>query len=571
MSSAFTVHLFLFLFNFAASVIQGVTGFGDAILLQVVWYTATIISPANFNTTALGDSPVRAVTLLMYCRIIFSAAILAYMSLRDGVFSLQMTLAMAVPSTITALIGIFIFKNATSEELKLVLGISGLTFAAMYIFTLTMKYVLRKRKLRRLSAVAATAVTILPETDAVEADLNAIRNSSFARDLAPPTSDQTAESPSQNVVSPAFVSIATGSPFRRKEAEPCAVTESGCGVEVPPLVPSKLSPSNTLSYTRVRVNRNLDENGRIKLSTKIGASVASAVSGIMGSLTGVGAPPQIIFILVFDVPQYIVRVNFAMQSIPSAALRFIFACSTGLFSKAMIPLFVNTLIAGYIGIFIGVKLGKMLGPKSFSVFVLVLLLLSSLVMVTESVAVLVSFTVIVFLLTIGAAVYEQRLTAAKVQRQLEMEEELEERRRGGERHPRRSEVIAAASAGPPVTEEADAPVSFPTPLPRRSATDAAVTQASPSLASETKDTASVSTGMSSCTSSRIRRAEQHRPPPLWKDVDGGRTASAEASLTSASGAAGARGRSQMVSVQAAGDIDASADTAWQPTTSSVKR
>ncbi|KPI82559.1 hypothetical protein ABL78_8430 [Leptomonas seymouri] len=462
MASPFIVHFFLFLFSVAASTIQGVTGFGDAILLQVVWYTATVISPENFSTTALGDSSVRAVTLLMYCRIVFSAPLLAYMSLHDGVFSLQMTLAMAIPSTLTALGGIFIFQGATSEELKLVLGISGLVFAGMYVIVLATKYVLRRRRLRLLSAaqhhgaaMEATAVTILPETDAVEADLHASRNSSFARASPPPTSGRNGEQSSEGAASAAFTSISTGSPFSRREAEPRAVTESGVGVGVPPLTPSKLSPSSTMTYTRVRVNRNLDENGKIKLSTKVGAAIAALLSGVMGSLTGVGGPPQIIFVLLLDVPQYIMRVNFTMQSVPSAALRFIYACSTGLFTREMVPLFATSVVSGYIGIVIGVKLGKMLGPKSYSIFVLVLLLLSSLVMITESVAVLISFTVFAILLTVCAAVYEHRQIAAKARLQVEMETELEERRRAEAPSTPGSSAGHAATSAPPSPPKAD--------------------------------------------------------------------------------------------------------------------
>lgn len=562
MSAPFVVHFFLFLFSLAASILQGVTGFGDAILLQVVWYTATVISPADFNTTALGDSPVRAVTLLMYCRIVFSAPVLAYMSLRDGVFSLQMTLAMAVPSTLTACIGVFIFKEATNEELKLVLGISGLVFAAMYVVTIATKYVLRQRKLRFLSggggaAVPATAVTILPETEAIAADLDASGTASFTHGSAPSTPQP------DSAASPAFVSIATGSPFLRREAEPRTMTESGGGVGAPPLTPSKLSPSNTMLYTRVRVNRNLDENGRVKRTTKIGASVAALLSGIMGSLTGVGGPPHIIFVLLFDVPQYIMRVNFSMQSIPSAALRFIYACSTGLFTTAMIPLFVNSLIGNYIGIVLGVKLGKMLGPKSYSIFVLVLLLLSSLVMITKSVTLLVSLTVIAFLVTIAAAVYEHRQTAAKVKAQVELETELEERRRGDANNaddadgakPNASQTTHLAATAVPAPT-----VPNTTPLSPQAMTDFSATPLSSAVSNGTKELshshnvsnsaleeiASVSTGVSSRTSSRIRRAELHRPPPLWDDVDRDRKGAAEAPTV----AHAARGRSVVVNVPA---------------------
>lgn len=45
MSTSFTVFFFLALFNFLASIIQGLTGFGDAVILHVMWYTASVISP----------------------------------------------------------------------------------------------------------------------------------------------------------------------------------------------------------------------------------------------------------------------------------------------------------------------------------------------------------------------------------------------------------------------------------------------------------------------------------------------------------------------------------------------
>lgn len=51
MNNPLVVYLSLILLSFTASVVQGVTGFGDAVLLQVLWYTATIISPDIFNHT----------------------------------------------------------------------------------------------------------------------------------------------------------------------------------------------------------------------------------------------------------------------------------------------------------------------------------------------------------------------------------------------------------------------------------------------------------------------------------------------------------------------------------------
>lgn len=161
-------------------------------------------------------------------------------------------------------------------------------------------------------------------------------------------------------------------------------------------------------YTRVRINRNLDESGKIKRTTKVGASFAAALSGIMGSLTGVGAPPQIIFVLLFDVPQYIIRVNFCIQSIPSAAFRFIVACTTPLFTWTMVPMFIVAILFGYAGIFFGNYLGKMMGPKGYNVFVLSLLLVASLIMMTTNVAVLIISTLLCVCVSVIATWWEWR-------------------------------------------------------------------------------------------------------------------------------------------------------------------
>ncbi|KAK7197879.1 hypothetical protein NESM_000742200 [Novymonas esmeraldas] len=509
MEHPFAVHVALLAFNFLASVIQGITGFGDAILLQVVWFTASELAPDIFNKTPLGISPVKAVTLLMYCRIIFSAPVLAYLSFGDGIFSLQMTLAMAVPSTLTALAGMFVFRGADGDSLKLVLGVSSLVFAVLYVVILAAKLVMRRRKLQQLhstgapgpNAAHATAVTIIPESAAVQADWNSNRRrSEWSGDGGVSQEEEAAEGAE---ASPTFVSTTSGSPFTRREAVPRSITESAAA---PPLTPSKMSPTRTLVYTRVRVNRNLTEEGKIKISTKVGAACAATVSGLMGSLTGVGAPPQIIFILLFDVPAYIFRVNFSVQSIPSAAIRFIFACSTGMLTKDMVPLFFTSVVGGYAGLVAGVMLGKVLGPKSYNVFVLALLLLSSLIMITTSVMVLMSFTAVGAIVTVGVAVYERRQTGAKVAAQHAAQLELEASR---------SKADAA------FVDAADCAPSLPQcPRPTRRSTEGDEDGHNASVVSDAalSDRGSVSTFSGSGRSSnRVRRSDLLRPPPLWND------------------------------------------------------
>lgn len=154
-----------------------------------------------------------------------------------------------------------------------------------------------------------------------------------------------------------------------------------------------------MTFTRVRINRNLDSSGHIRLATKVGAAVAASLAGLMASLTGVNAPPQIIFILLFDAPNYMVRVNFSVQSIPANLIRFVMAANQHLFTWDQVPLFIVTIVFGYAGVFVGHHIGCVLGPKSFNLFVLCLLLLSAMVTITSSVTILLFSTFLTVMAT----------------------------------------------------------------------------------------------------------------------------------------------------------------------------
>lgn len=154
-----------------------------------------------------------------------------------------------------------------------------------------------------------------------------------------------------------------------------------------------------MTFTRVRINRNLDSSGHIKLATKVGAAVAASLSGLMASLIGVNAPPQIIFILLFNTPSYLVRVNFSAQAIPANLIRVVMAANQHLFKWDQAPLFIVSIVFGYAGVFVGHHIGRVLGPKSYDLFVLCLLLLSVMVMITSSVTVLLFTTFLIVIAT----------------------------------------------------------------------------------------------------------------------------------------------------------------------------
>jgi len=475
--SAVVVYLTLALINFLGSIIQGVAGMGDAILLQVMWYIACEISPGNFKHTPLGPEPVAAVALLMYVRLLFMAPLVVYLSLSDGIFSKSMTIMMAIPSTIVSIIGVIIFKmlDGKGDVLKLVLGLSSLFFALVYACILGLRVLKNKRS---MEALKEKKVKVTVEAEAIKEEAKMSRNQSFTnlqasfvqripnlnllvgqlparanlgnnnptapltlpepvsftrsgQDLQSQVTNAT-DIPPQSVghvtgfpvgTQEVFVSTITRDPFVAQEAAQPQPTEDN----VPPLSPSKLSPSRTMTYTRVRVNRNLDDKGKIKMSTKVGAAVAASVAGLMASLTGVNAPPQIIFILLYDAPNYIVRVNFSAQSIPSNIFRFAMAVGLRKFTADQIPIFFVSIVFGYTGVFVGNAVGRLLGPKSFNLFVLCLLLLSSLVMVTSSVALLMLCTIGAFSATAAFAYWENVTNKPILQEQQQAEMEIEKR------------------------------------------------------------------------------------------------------------------------------------------------
>ncbi|CAD2217673.1 hypothetical protein AGDE_02019 [Angomonas deanei] len=498
----FTVFFVVALLNFFGSVIQGVAGIGDAIFLQVMWAIAASANKA-FEKTPLGTESVKVVALIMYIRLLFMSPLIVYLGLSDSIFSKQMVIMMAIPSTILSVVGVWLLPYAPDKLLKQLLAYSSFFFAFVYGCILVKNQYLKSSQLAKIKE---KNIVITEESDAIKKEaqmaqdpglmsmhasfvMNTPRgdilsnrggkgnndnhnsalnvsqsgmNSSqqlsngsiIIQHVAQERSSQLQNSftfPRNNrsfvsghfsnnnyagsvtTIDPdtglqegtteAFMSTTGGGIFSADEARIPHPTEDNA----PPLSPGKLSPLATLTYTRVRINRNLDENGKIKMTTKIGAAVAASVAGIMTSLTGVNAPPQIIFILLFDAPNYIVRVNFSAQSIPSNVLRFILGIPNGLFSWDQIPLFLDVVVFGFAGVVVGNHVGRMLGPNAFNYFVLCLLLLSALSMVTKNLYFLVPCVVFTAVTTVGFAYYENKQSKAKVDEQRVQELEIEQR------------------------------------------------------------------------------------------------------------------------------------------------
>jgi uncharacterized membrane protein YfcA len=131
-----------------------------------------------------------------------------------------------------------------------------------------------------------------------------------------------------------------------------------------------------------------DSKGKVRLRIKVGGGISSCFSGIMGSLTGVGGPPFIIFMLVMNVPSQITRMNYPAAGYPVAVVRFVMGIYSGLIQWERVYFYLASLAGGGIGLAIGLRIGRIIGPTTYSILVFCLLMLAAAVMITSSPSVL---------------------------------------------------------------------------------------------------------------------------------------------------------------------------------------
>ena len=113
-----------------------------------------------------------------------------------------------------------------------------------------------------------------------------------------------------------------------------------------------------------------------------------AMGAVMGSLTGVGGPPLMIWILALEIPNAFVKINYTISGLPITFLRFGMSISEGMITWNFWPFYVSSVVASIVGLVVGMRIGALFGPRSFMILVLVILTLASLVMLTDSITVL---------------------------------------------------------------------------------------------------------------------------------------------------------------------------------------
>jgi len=123
---------------------------------------------------------------------------------------------------------------------------------------------------------------------------------------------------------------------------------------------------------------------KITLKATIFVCLAMNLSGLMVTLAGVGAPPMMIVILLYEMPMNMTRVTFPVASVISSVFRTSYAMYAGLITFELWPFYLPATIIGFIGLKIGVGIGNVLSPSMYSATIFCLLILAGTVMLTKN-------------------------------------------------------------------------------------------------------------------------------------------------------------------------------------------
>jgi len=132
------------------------------------------------------------------------------------------------------------------------------------------------------------------------------------------------------------------------------------------------------------------EQSSLPWTTVLGSLFAGCVSGVLGSLTGAGGSPLIIFVLSTSIPPAIIKLTFPASNTVVAwaqsAVAFwnrVAANGFGAFDYA------GTIAGGWGGLFVGHLIGRRIGEQTFAVMFLSLLFVAAIGMLSDSAVILI--------------------------------------------------------------------------------------------------------------------------------------------------------------------------------------
>ena len=141
---------FFYALSALSSVVQGISGFGDAIILHLGWNIAVFFKPELHNTI-LGTRDVELIAIMMSLRSVCLQSILAYMT-RDGL-SYTLCLRMVPSQCIAIVLGSWLLTFMSDDLLKSLLGGIFLLCAAIYVGAKLKNYYHQKQRKERSSAI----------------------------------------------------------------------------------------------------------------------------------------------------------------------------------------------------------------------------------------------------------------------------------------------------------------------------------------------------------------------------------------------------------------------------------
>jgi len=194
---------------------------------------------------------------------------------------------------------------------------------------------------------------------------------------------------------------------------------------MPLWVQSILSPK----FSKDGTGNDNGHDSNITNACQVAFFFASNLCGLMVTLAGIGSPPMIIVVLLFNIPVSLTRFTLPVGATFGAVIRLAYALHAGMVTLDRWPFYIPATTAGLIGLYIGVRIGNVLTPSMYSAAIFVLLNLAGIVMLTSNTFV----TVPILIMSTTALIFKhfwldveerRRIQFEAAQNALKEEEEL---------------------------------------------------------------------------------------------------------------------------------------------------
>eukprot|EP00744_Colponema_vietnamica_P016793 GILI01023587.1.p1 GENE.GILI01023587.1~~GILI01023587.1.p1 ORF type:complete len:407 (+),score=19.67 GILI01023587.1:30-1250(+) len=313
----------LSILSFLASIVQGSTSLGDGIFLQITWGILMSIAPNLTNESSLGADGIRIITLFMYVRMVVMTPYLLW-RLWKGHQKRQAE-EVTSPASVSSI-------DTLSSPTK-----RGL-FAALppHIFSIRLFWLLMIPN----TVWCILGVVILKGANSGQIAL------------------------CMGILCITFSTLYVGLKLWNLSASD----------GMPKLLKSILSPRFLVEGTK----------DQITIPAQVCCFIAFNLAGLMTALAGIGGPPMMVTIVLFSIPMDLTRFTFPIGTLVGAFLRLIFAVYYGVLKVELWPFYLPATVFGLIGLDIGVRIGNVLSPSTYSAAIFLLLNLAGIVMLTSN-------------------------------------------------------------------------------------------------------------------------------------------------------------------------------------------